>query len=116
MYIRCVDLVSEMVEEANCQFSPAWQVNQESFNILKQYCSVIDSFIDEFHNVAYGVSIDEIYKTVSVTMECIDVVARSANHKFYELIKRSDEFSFSVSKEGNLNVKFVFPSLWEKAS
>lgn len=114
MYICCVDLVSEVVEEANRQFSPIWKVNQECFNILKQYCSVIDSFIDEFHNVAYEVSVDEIYKTVSVTMDCLFVVTRSANHKFYELIKRSDEFSFSVSKEGNLSIKFVFPRLWDK--
>ena len=38
----------------------------------------------------------------------------SATHKFYSLAQRSKALGFSVSEDGNLNVKFVFPSVWTK--
>lgn len=114
-FIKCFDVVSMVVEEATKQFAPLWKLNKDRNKILEQYCSVIDSLSEEFGGESFDVAVDDIEMTVTIVMECEDMTIDSKNHKFYSLAQRSNELGFSVSEDGNLNVKFVFPSLWEKA-
>lgn len=51
---------------------------------------------------------------VTVALECDEVIIERDNHPLYELAKRTIRYSFSVSEEGNLIIKFVFPRLWDK--
>lgn len=113
-FVKCFDVVSMVVEEASKQFSPLWELNKDSYNILKQYCSVIDSLAEEFDGESFDVFIDDIKMTVGITLECSDITIESASHNFYKLAQRSNSVSFSTSEDGNLNVKFIFPSVWRK--
>lgn len=113
-FVKCFDAVSMVVEEASKQFSPLWELDKNSYDILKQYCSVIDSLIEEFDGESLDVSVDDIKMTVGIVLECPDIVIESASHNFYKLAQRSDSVSFGVSEAGNLNVEFVFPSVWRK--
>lgn len=112
--INCAEVVSMVVEEATKQFAPLWALNSENYQILEQYCSVIDVLSEEFEGTSYEVSVDEIKMTVSIVMECEDITILSSAHHFYKLAERSVELGFSVSENGRLNVRFVFPSVWEK--
>ncbi len=113
-FVKCFDVISMVIEEATNQFSPLWEVDKDSCDILKQYCSVIDSLAEEFNGESFDVSIDDIKMTIGITLECPDITIESAAHNFYKLAQRSNSVSFSVSEDGNLNVKFVFPSVWRK--
>jgi len=113
--VKCFDVVSMVTEEVTSQFAPIWKVNKESERILKQYCSVLDSISDEFGGISFEVDVDDIKMTISIKMECSDMVLESQTHKYYELAQRAISFGFSQSEEGNLLVEFVFPSIWEKA-
>lgn len=113
--VKCFDVVSMVVEEATKQFAPIWKLNKEKYDILKQYCQVIDDLSDEFDGISYEVNVDDIALTIAITLECQDVVIEKQSHKYYELIQRTNTFGFSVSEDGNLNVNFVFPSVWERA-
>lgn len=114
-FVNCFDVVSMVVEEATRQFSPLWKLDRESNKILEQYCSVIDSLANDFGGESFDVTIDDIAMTITIVMECEDMTIESKNHKFYDLARRSKAFGFSVSEDGNLNVKFVFPSVWVRA-
>ena len=114
-FTTCFDVVSMVVEEATKQFAPLWKLNKENIKILEQYCSVIDSLSDEFGGKSFEVTVDDIAMTVSIIMECDDVTIESKTHRFYSLAQRSNSLGFSVSENGNLNVKFVFPSVWSRA-
>ena len=113
-FVKCFDVVSMVVEEASNQFSPLWEINKESLDILKQYCSVIDSLAEEFDGESFDVEIDDIKMTIGITLECSDITIEYSSHNFYKLAQRSNSVTFSVSEDGNLNVKFVFPSVWCK--
>lgn len=113
-FAKCFDVVSMVVDEATSQFAPLWEINKESYSILKQYCSAIDMIAKEFDVESYDVSVDDIAMTITIEMECLDMVIESDTHVFYSLAQRTKAFGFSVSEKGNLNVKFVFPSVWEK--
>ena len=52
---------------------------------------------------------------VTVVLECDEVIIEKDDHILYELAKRTVRYGFSVSEDGNLLVKFVFPGLWDKA-
>ena len=112
--VKCFDAVSMVVEEATNQFAPLWGIDSHKYEILEQYCKAIDELASEFSGISYDVGVDEIEMTVQVVLECLDLTVASRKHRFYELAERSLSFGFSTSEDGNLNVKFVFPSVWER--
>lgn len=114
-FVKCFDAVSMVVEEATKQFAPFWELDDDNYKILKQYCTVIDSLAEEFDGESFDVSVDNIKMTVEIILECTDITIESASHIFYKLAQRSNTLGFSVSEDGNLNVKFVFPSVWRKS-
>lgn len=113
-FVKCFDVVSMVVDEATDQFSPLWKINKERYGILKQYCDVLDSLVEEFDGESFDVEVDDIDMTIAITMECHEITIESQNHKYYSLAQRAIAFGFSVSNNGLLCAKFVFPSIWEK--
>lgn len=109
---KCFDVVSTVVDEATRQFGSAWEIDEELYDALKQCCTVIDSLAKESDGVSYDVSVDDREMTTSIILKLEDIIVGSSSHDFYELIKRFDKVGFSAAKDGNLNVKFVFPSIW----
>lgn len=112
--VTCFDVVSMVVEEATNQFSPVWELDDEKFKILGQYCGVIDSLAKEFDGESYDVEIDDIKMDIIISLECQDITIENHQHKYYELISRAKSFGFSTTENGNLSVNFVFPSVWKK--
>lgn len=112
--IKCFDVVSMVVEDATEKFKPLMRLNKERMDILKQYCDAIDSLSEEFDGESFEVEVDEITMEVTLALTCGEIIIEDSNHIFYELIKRSTRYIFSTSKDGELMVKFVFPSLWDK--
>ena len=114
-FINCFDVVSSVVEEANERFAPLWRLDQEKYKILEQYCSAIDSLIEEFDGESIEASVGEdTTMYVTIALECPELTVKSKEHKLYDLIERSIAFSFSQSEEENLVIKFLLPSLWVK--
>lgn len=113
-FTKCFDVVDMVVQEATNQFKPIWKLNTDNYDILQQYCSVIELLIQEFDGSAFDVSINEPQMTILITITCEDLTLKSSNHNFYKLAERADSVGFSVSEDGDLNLKFVFPSLWDK--
>lgn len=113
-FVKCFDVVSMIVEEATNQFSPIFKLDKEKYRILEQYCQAIDDLSDEFQGISYDVEVDDIKMTITITLECVDMYIGEKSHKYYALVQRTAAVGFSVSETGNLNVKFVFPSIWYK--
>ncbi len=87
-FVKCFDVAEMVIDEAAKRFNPLWILNTESFETFRQYCSVIDSISDKVEAEALTVSVDEISLQLEITLSC----------------------------NNNLNVNFVFPSLWDKVS
>lgn len=115
MAVKCFDIVNMVVEEANEQFGKLWKVNEENYKILKQYCEAMDVLAKEHDGEAFDVEIDDIAMTITIGMECMDFVVQNKKSLYYELVKRAVSFGFSAAEDGNLLVRFTFPSIWEKA-
>lgn len=113
--VKCFDVVSMVVEEANQQFRPFWVANEEKKLILKQYCGIIDSLANDFDGESFEVEIDEINMEIQVTLECGEMIIDSPSHVFYELTKRAMRIGFSATSDDKIHIKFVFPSIWDKA-
>lgn len=114
-FVKCFDAVEMVIEEANKQFAPLWKLDKEKYRILEQYCQAIDSLSDEFGGISYDVEVDDIAMTIAITLECQDMNIQQQSHKYYSLAQRAVTFGFSVSEDGNLNIRFVFPSVWKKS-
>ena len=114
-FVKCFDAASMVVEEATSQFKPIWKIDKEKYRILEQYCDAIDEISDEFNGISYDVEVDDIAMTISIVLECQDILIQQKSHIFFSLTQRTNAIGFSVSENGNLNVKFIFPSVWNKA-
>lgn len=114
MAVKCFDIVNMIIEEADEQFGSLWKINEENYKILEQYCSAMDILAKEHDGEAFEVEVDDIAMTVAIGMECPDFTVRDKDILYYELVKRAVSFGFSTTEEGNLLVKFTFPSIWEK--
>ena len=114
--INCFDVVDVVVQEATERFAPVWEVNTRRYNVLKQYCSIIDSLSDRFGGESYEVEIDETKMTISIKLECLDMTIKSVTQIFYGLADQAEPANFTSNPEnGNLIVEFVFPSIWKRA-
>lgn len=114
-FVKCFDVASMVIDDASERFSPIWRLNDERINILKEYCDTIDKLSEEFNGTSFEVEVDDISMEITVVLECEEVIIESSKHIFYELLKRTVRYGFSVSDEGSLLVKFVFPSIWDRA-
>ncbi len=114
--VKCFDVVSMVVEEADKRFSKAWTLNKKDYDYLEKYCAILDGMAEEFDGEAFEASVDEITMEVIVAIECPEMTFYSPKHSFFQLIDRANAFGISALENGNISVKFVFPSLWEKAN
>lgn len=112
--IKCFDVVDMVIEEASRQFAPLFRENAERKGILKEYCAALDELAEDFNGESFEVSVDDIEMTISVKLECSDILIQSKEHPFYELVERSTRFNISHGDGDNLAVEFIFPSIWEK--
>lgn len=110
--IKCFSIVSAVVEEATLQFRPMYKLNEEWYDMLKQYCDVIDALSEESDNVAFEVHVDRITHHLSISMECPVFSVGVLDELFIELAKRTLELKFENCDGENIRVTFVFPSLW----
>lgn len=114
--VNCFDVVSEVVEIAKEDAPSNLKFCEEDFNILEKYCAVIDEMCDEFDGFSFEAEVDEMTYEICLTLECeIFLLDNLTSPKYVQLIERSLKLTFSISKRGKLDVKFVFPSLWKKA-
>lgn len=113
--IRCFDDVAkDVIKEASKRFSSMWKIDEDKLDIFEEYCDAIDTMVCEWDGISLKVEVDEISMQVSVVLECYEIIVRNSDEAFCKLIERADKYGFGVSDEGNLLIKFVFPSLWHK--
>lgn len=107
-----LDTAMDIVNEASEQFAPIWQINSERLQIFQQYCEALDALAKQYNVEAIEVGVNERNHTIDIQLECISMEVENKKHVFYELAERALSFGFEHSENGNLIVKFVFPSLW----
>lgn len=112
--LKCFNVASLVIDEATEQFSPLWKVDKEKLTIFNQYCTVIDELVNEFGGLELTVDVDDIKLTISIEVVCEDITIQESKHRFYDLAERAIELSFMKSEDGDVVVRFVFPSIWER--
>lgn len=111
--VTCFDVVSMVVEEATEKFASKYRLNHTDYEYLETYCKIIDNLADEFDADSFTACIDEHDMTVVVCIECEDLTILNADHAFYALAENSISINFSATHDENMQVKFVFPSVWQ---
>lgn len=109
--VKCFDVVNSVVEEAMNQLSKLWVLDLERLDILKQYCGVIDSVVDEFEGDSFEVEIDDITLEVHIEFACKRIEFNKKNRILLKLIGRSVSTQIKTTDDGMLALHFMFPSL-----
>lgn len=110
--IETFDILSEVLNEASKQFGGTWKVSQNKLNVLNQYCDAIDLLREEIDASALETSVDDTKMTISIKVQCPEVVIMTKENLFFMLMSRTVRTDFS-QLDGDLLIDFVFPSIWE---
>ena len=112
MVFKSREVAKMVIEEADKQFSPIWESDENSLPGLYQCCDWLDSLNEMFDSESIEVEVDEITMDVSVTIECNKVDVE--NCIFRKLIKCAKTYAFFKTTEDKIEIKFVFHSVWKK--
>ena len=113
--MKCFDVVIDVVQEACRRFSPDFVLIPDRIEIIEEYCGAIDRIAQDTDAEAFAAEVDEETMTVTVSVEAPGFAVRCADSPFYELIERCVSFGFRADFDGNTEVFFEFPRLWERA-
>lgn len=107
----CFDIAKEVIERASKVFGSEWKLNEESYDIFREYCDFMDKIAAESKVDGIGVSVDRIKKTIKVTMTCGYFSPEETMNAYYELVKRAVSVGF-YQKDEKVAAYLEFPSLW----
>ena len=115
-FVKCFDVVSMVVEEANNQFGVTWNIDKEKERDLKRVCVNIDFLSDEFNGVAFEVDINEITMDITVSLICAEIIVENASHRLFDVLKCTKRFAIKPAEDlTNTQIDFVFPGIWERS-
>ena len=113
--VTCFDAVKLVTDEATARFAPLFCESRGKTENLKQSCGALDALAEEFDATSFEVDVDETRMTISVTMECPEILIQQKNHLFYSLAARALSVRFCATTDDALAVCFVFPGIWERS-
>ena len=111
-FVSCFDIVLMVVDEATSQASASLKVDNSKCEVFKIICDIIDKITDDIDCKSLDVEVDENMTTISISVECVEFSADLKKKMYCNLIRISNSFNISVSKNGYLNMRFVFPGVW----
>lgn len=116
-FMNCKKLAEIVTDEASAQFAPLLKENPQRKQFLKACCDEIDTLVPMIDADSLSVEVDDVETTVTISMECDEIIMESDRHKLYEISGKAAEVRFSVSQENpwKLLISFVFPGIWEHA-
>lgn len=117
MRIPSFVIADAVLKQATERFAPEFVPDQSKIDILKNYCEVIDSIMEEEVGAAFTCDVNEFSMRVSLSMDLVSLTVNDpANDAFQRLIVRAYPTEFSASEGGEyLRVTFTFPPVWVHA-
>ena len=110
--VSTFDIVSSYIENANMADGAKHTINEESMDILADYCGVLDTIFDEC--MGSSVTVDLLDGgLVSIEMTVAAFSANRFNQSYFDLIERAVFFTVTNTARNELDIKFVFPSVFD---
>ena len=110
-------IVEMSLENASEQYTPKFKINAENVDILKEYCGVIDNFIEQNKAESFDVDINDADKTIHLEIVVHEYEEDEPGFSmFVELIAHAVSFGIDWVNADNVRIRLVFPSVWEEAS
>ena len=114
--IKCFDVVEMVLAEATQRFAPLFAESADSKEELKRYCDVLDEIAQEFDAQSFDVEVDEISMNIAITMESPDIIIRSGEHRFFDLVNMAISVKFSHGEGDTVAVRFMLPGIWTRSA
>lgn len=115
--MKTFDVVSDVVSAGEDLIGDEYIVDKERFDILKEYCEIIDVFISNHDGTAISANIISGNK-ISITIDLFDFMYEKGfkPKSYLDLIERAISVTFTNKSKGSdiecIGVEFVFPSIW----
>ena len=113
---KCFDILDMVIQEATERFKPIFNIDNDDYKVLKQYCEVIDRVIEIGSFESFEVNVDEITMEISIIIERSDMILDNddeLSYLIYELFKRTNTVQV-LENDGLLGIEMVFPPIWKE--
>lgn len=111
----CKKNVKELIDQASERFGPSFYVCRDFYDVLMQYCDIIEDIAKANDAKLFHMEVDEI--TTEITIDIVTPLFESyeKDDVYYKLIEHTTRIAFFTNKNGDTVVRFVFPTVWKKA-
>ncbi len=107
------NIVSSYIESSPAVCEGHKMIDENSMSILSDYCSVLDEIFDSC--LGSSITVDLVDDDmVSIQMVLAAFSANRFNQQYFDLIERAVSFTVSNTKNAELDIKFVFPSVFKQ--
>lgn len=111
----CYSSVAETINEETARCQGTHTLNQEKCELIESVCNMVDEFITGIDCEYIDVLIQEIDKTLIISIVCDEVILeRGRTSIFFDIIQMVDSFSFSKSGKSNMKIELNIKGLWGK--
>lgn len=113
--VKTFDIISAVIYAKADEISDNYKVNPESMRILEQYCTAIDDIVKECNvNQITGDVIDGNKVVISIVSSYFVCQTEQMYTAYYGLIERAIEFNVTNVNKGDIQLEFVFPTVFSK--
>lgn len=111
--IKSFDVVKAVVDEFVLNSGEKYSIDEEKFDILSNYCDVIDNILKECFGEQVTVDITANNRiSISIILSSFIYETKFKPKAYIDLIERAIEINFDRVKEDRLSMEFVFPSVF----
>lgn len=113
--VKTFDIVDAVVQNKADELSGEYVINDESLDILSQYCDVIDNILEEcFGDQITADVIDNNLVVIEIVLSSFVYESRFKPRSYLSIIERAICVDFSRVRPDKVSMKFVFPSVFNK--
>lgn len=110
--MKIFDIVDAVITNIDDVRNGLKKIDSEKFDILREYCDVIDTILSDYDGSKSSVSVDPDTNYVTISIEVVVFSANRFNQSYFDIIERSISLTVSNANNGNVEMEFVFPSVF----
>lgn len=110
--MKVFDVVDAFIAGLDDVCTGVTMVDSDKVDILREYCDVIDIILSECGGCKSSVSIEPRTNNISISIEVAVFSANRFNQLYFDLIERSVSLTVFNANNGNVGIKFMFPSVF----
>lgn len=114
--MKTFDIVNAVVRAKADDLAETHKVNEESLDILREYCGVIDNIVEECFGdqITADIVTDSNLVFIEIVLASFVYETKFKPRAYLSLIEQAIRVDFDRVEPDNISMKFILPTVFDK--